>query len=65
MLGTDVDTQRLQVAGQIGATRHSISTKMIPSNVSTSLGDGYGADLIVDCTGVSIALQFGAGNGTP
>ena len=36
---------------------HSISTKTTRSNWFARLGDGYGADLIVDCTGVSIALK--------
>ena len=57
MLGTDADKQRLQVAGQIGATKTLNINQDDPVECVRSLGDGYGADLIVDCTGVSIALQ--------
>ncbi|MCY4537620.1 MAG: zinc-binding dehydrogenase [Chloroflexi bacterium] len=57
MLGTDVDKQRLGIAEQIGATRTLNIDEGDPIDLVRSLGDGYGADLIVDCTGVSIALQ--------
>ncbi len=57
MLGTDVDKQRLGVAEQIGATKTLNIDEDDPIELVRSLGDGYGADLIVDCTGVSIALQ--------
>ena len=57
MLGTDVDKQRLNIAEQIGATRTLNIDEGDPIDLVRSLGDGYGADLIVDCTGVSIALQ--------
>ncbi len=57
MLGTDVDRQRLAVAGEIGATHTLNIDADDPLELVRSLGDGYGADLIVDCSGVSIALQ--------
>ncbi len=57
MLGTDVDRQRLKIAEQIGATQTLNIDEADPLDLVRSLGDGYGADLIVDCSGVSIALQ--------
>ncbi len=57
MLGTRHDQQRLAVAAEIGATQtHNIDADD-PLELIRSLGDGYGADLIVDCSGVSIALK--------
>jgi L-iditol 2-dehydrogenase len=57
VLGTDVDKQRLEVAAELGADytlniQHEDAGALI-----RSLGDGFGADLVVDCTGVSRALQ--------
>ena len=57
VLGTDVDKHRLEVAEELGAQyivniQHDDPVKLI-----RSLSDGYGADLVVDCTGVSGALQ--------
>ena len=57
MLGTDVDRQRLKIAEHIGATQTLNIDEADPLDLVRSLGDGYGADLIVDCSGVSIALQ--------
>ena len=57
MLGTRHDRQRLQVAREIGATKTLDIDEDDPVELIRSLGDGYGADLIVDCTGVSIALK--------
>ena len=57
MLGTDLDRQRLQIARQIGATATLNIDEDDPIELLRSIGDGYGADLIVDCTGVSIALK--------
>ena len=57
MLGTRHDRQRLQVAGQIGATETLNIDEDDALELVRSLGDGYGADLVVDCTGVSIALK--------
>ena len=57
VLGTDVDKQRLEVAAELGADytlniQHEDAEALI-----RSLGDGFCADLVVDCTGVSRALQ--------
>ena len=57
MLGTDMDTQRLEVAQELGAhytvnVQHDDATGLL-----RSLGDGFGADVVVDCTGVSAALK--------
>lgn len=57
VLGTDVDEKRLAVAKELGAT-HTLNVQQEdPMPLIKSLGDGFGADLIVDCTGVSIALK--------
>ena len=57
MLGTRHDRQRLTVAAEIGATRTTNIDEDDPLDLIRSLGDGYGADLIVDCSGASIALK--------
>ena len=57
MIGTRHDRQRLQVAGEIGATVTLNIDEDDPLELVRSLGDGYGADLVVDCTGVSVALK--------
>lgn len=57
MLGTDRDKHRLDVAAELGA-HHAINIQQQdPVEVVRSLGDGFGADLIVDCSGVSAALK--------
>ncbi len=56
-LGTDVDAHRLDIAKELGAT-HVINVQhQDPVAFVKSLGDGFGADLIVDATGVSRALK--------
>ncbi len=57
MLGTDADKQRLQTAQQLGATKTLNINQDDPVELMRSLSDGYGADLVVDCTGVSRALK--------
>ena len=57
MLGTRHDKQRLAIAAEIGATQTLNIDEADPLDLVRSLGDGYGADLVVDCSGVSIALQ--------
>lgn len=57
MLGTRHDWQRLPIAKQIGATAALNIDEEDPLPFLRALGDGYGADLVVDCTGVSIALK--------
>src|SRR5690606_2563410 len=56
-LGTDLDTRRLAVACELGAD-HALNVQREDAlALVRSLGDGYGADLVVDCTGVSAALR--------
>ena len=57
MLGTRHDKSRLQVAAQIGAAHTLNIAEDDPLELIRSLGDGFGADVVVDCTGVSIALK--------
>lgn len=57
MVGTSHDLKRLEVAKQIGATQTINIEEDNPIDLIKSMGDGFGADLIVDCTGVSIALK--------
>ncbi|MCB0137343.1 MAG: zinc-binding dehydrogenase [Caldilineaceae bacterium] len=57
MLGTDVDTQRLEVAEELGADYTVNVQQSDAAGVLHKLGDGFGADVVVDCTGVSAALK--------
>lgn len=57
MLGTDRDIHRLEVAAELGATRTINIQHEDPVEYVKSVGDGFGADLVVDCTGVSAALK--------
>ncbi len=57
VLGTDADKHRMEVAEELGA-HHIVNIQHEdPLKLIQSLGDGYGADLVVDCTGVSRALR--------
>lgn len=57
VLGTDVDANRLDKAKQMGADHVVDISKEDPLEVVSRLYDGFGADLVVDATGVSIALK--------
>ncbi len=57
VLGTDADEHRLEVAMQVGASHVLNIQREDPSTLIRSLGDGFGADIVVDCTGVSKALK--------
>ena len=57
MLGTNADKKRLEVARELGATHTVNVQEENPTELIRQLGDGFGADLVVDCTGVSIALK--------
>jgi len=57
MLGTDRDKKRLQVAQQLGATHTLNIQQENPMDLVREMGDGFGVDLVVDCTGVSRALR--------
>ncbi len=55
--GTNADTHRLEIARQLGAHYTINIQSEDPMHILRSLGDGYGANLVVDCTGVSAALK--------
>jgi alcohol dehydrogenase/L-iditol 2-dehydrogenase len=57
VLGADADKHRLEVAEELGAHYTVNVQRDDPRKLIQSLGDGYGADLVVDCTGVSRALK--------
>ena len=57
VLGTTVDEHRLAIARELGATHTVDITREDPVAVVGQLHDGLGADLVVDATGVSRALQ--------
>jgi L-iditol 2-dehydrogenase len=56
-LGTDVDKRRLEVAIELGA-HHAVNVQREdPVKLVRSLGDGFGADFVVDATCSSAALR--------
>ncbi len=57
VLGTDVDDHRLGIAAELGASRTLNIQQEDPVDYVLSRGDGLGADLVVDCSGVSVALE--------
>ena len=57
VLGTNADAKRLKVAKELGATHTVNVQEEDPTELLSKLGDGFGADVVVDCTGVSIALK--------
>ena len=57
VLGTDVDAHRLEVAAELGAHYTLNVQREDAAALLRSLGDGFGADVVVDCTGVSAALK--------
>ena len=57
MLGTDLDEHRLSIASELGADYAIDITSTDPAAILAGLGDGLGADLVVDATGVSAALK--------
>lgn len=59
VLGTPVDAGRLAILRELGADHTVDITRQDPAELISTLGDGLGADLVVDATGVSIALQQG------
>jgi len=58
VIGTDGDESRLELARSLGATHTINSSKEEPIPTVMSLGDGYGADLVVDTAGSSATLAF-------
>jgi L-iditol 2-dehydrogenase len=57
VLGTNIDAHRLEIAKQLGVHYTLNVQKEDPLELIRSIGDGYGANLVVDCTGVSAAFQ--------
>jgi L-iditol 2-dehydrogenase len=57
VLGTDIDAVRLRKALDLGADHIVNISSEDPVALIRSLGDGLGADLVVDATGVSAALK--------
>ncbi len=57
VLGTDADERRLEVAAQLGADYTVNVQREDPLELVQGMRDGFGADVVVDCTGVSRALQ--------
>lgn len=57
MVGTKRDAARLQIARELGATRMLVLEDEDPMEAARAQGDGFGAHLVVDCTGVSAAIQ--------
>jgi alcohol dehydrogenase/L-iditol 2-dehydrogenase len=57
-IGTEGDDDRLELARSFGATIAINSSKQAPLPTIMSLGDGFGADLIVDTAGVSATLKL-------
>lgn len=55
--GTDIDEKRLAIARKLGAQYTVNVQREDPLALIRTLGDGYGAHLVVDCTGVSVALK--------
>lgn len=57
VLGADGDERRLAVAAELGADYTLNIRQADPLELIRSLGDSLGADVVVDCTGVSRALR--------
>jgi L-iditol 2-dehydrogenase len=57
VLGTAVDTHRLERAREFGADYAIDISQQDPIELIAGLHDGLGADLVVDATGVSAALE--------
>lgn len=57
VLGTSVDAHRLAIAKELGADHVVDITSEDAGALIASLHDGLGADVVVDATGVSAALQ--------
>ncbi len=58
VIGTEGDDKRLALAKEFGATIVLNSTREDPLKRIVSLGDGYGADLVVDTAGIAETLKF-------
>lgn len=58
VVGTTGDEERLEKAREFGATRTLISSGDNVLNLVQELGDGYGADLVVDTAGPAATLKL-------
>ena len=58
VIGTEGDDKRLALSKEFGATITINSTKDDPLKRIKSLGDGYGANLVVDTAGIAETLQL-------
>jgi alcohol dehydrogenase/L-iditol 2-dehydrogenase len=58
VIGTEGDDKRLELSKEFGATITINSTKENPLKVIMSLGDHYGADLVVDTAGIAETLKL-------
>jgi L-iditol 2-dehydrogenase len=58
VVGTEGDDKRLGLSKEFGATIIINSTKEDPLKKILSLGDGYGANLVVDTAGISETLKL-------
>ena len=58
VIGTEGDDRRLEMAKDFGATIIIDSSKEDPLKRILSLGDGYGADLVLDLAGSSSTLKL-------
>jgi alcohol dehydrogenase/L-iditol 2-dehydrogenase len=61
VLGTNRDGTRLDRVRELGADRVVNVDVTDPTDVIRGLGDGLGADVVIDATGVSIALKQAMG----
>ena len=57
VVGTPRDKARLAIAKQIGATHTVGGDGESVAEAIKALGDGFGADVVIDAAGVSVALQ--------
>jgi L-iditol 2-dehydrogenase len=58
VIGTEGDDKRLALSEEFGATIIINSTREDPLKRILSLGDGYGADLVVDTAGIAETLKL-------
>jgi len=57
VVGTDVDRHRLKILKTLGADYTIVIPETSPETLIKTLDDGQGADVVVDATGVSSALE--------
>jgi len=59
VIGIDKDTEKLSLAEKLGAKRTINLSKENPTQVIKELSDGYGADVVFECSGVDSAARLG------